>query len=135
LTDKNSISVAVALPVSETFHYLIPDNLASKAEVGCRVLIPFRNRKVTGYILEKRSVDREEDLKEILDILDQEPLFHEGLVPFFRWMADYYRYPIGRLIQSALPGGLNVSPFKMGRLTEMGLSVLRESRQKVSIPS
>lgn len=124
MTDKNSISVAVALPVSETFHYLIPDNLASRAEVGCRVLIPFRNRKVTGYILEKRSVDREEDLKEILDILDQEPLFHEGLVPFFRWMADYYRYPIGRLIQSALPGGLNVSPFKTGRLTEMGLSGL-----------
>ena len=39
-------------------------------------------------------------------------------------MAEYYLYPIGRLIQSALPSGLNVSPYKTGRLTEKGLMAL-----------
>ena len=124
MPDKNSLIIAVALPVSKTFHYLVPAHLAPRAEVGCRVLLPFRNRRVTGYILGNRSAEHEEGLKEILDILDPEPLFHEGLVPFFQWMADYYRYPIGRFIQSALPGGLNVSPFKTGRLTERGLRAL-----------
>lgn len=108
----------------ETFLYAIPDNLASRVEVGCRVLIPFRNRKVIGYILEKGSGNHEKGLKEIMDILDPEPLFHDGLVPFFQWMSDYYLYPIGRLIQSALPGGLNVRSFKSGRITEEGLRVL-----------
>jgi primosomal protein N' (replication factor Y) len=114
----------VALPVRETFFYAVPDGLASKAEVGCRVRVPFRNRRVTGYILERVSENSEAGLKEILEILDPEPLFHSGLVPFFQWMADYYLYPIGRLIQSALPGGLNADPYKTGRLTEKGLKVL-----------
>jgi primosomal protein N' (replication factor Y) len=35
-------------------------------------------------------------------------------------MADYYLHPIGRLIQAALPGGINMRHFKIGRLTEKG---------------
>jgi len=110
--------------VRETFHYAIPDRLSSQAEVGRRVMVPFRNRKVTGYILNKEEGGQGFELKEILDVLDPEPLFHHGLVPFFKWMADYYLYPLGRLIQSALPGGLNVSTFKTARITEKGKAVL-----------
>ncbi|UCF57830.1 MAG: primosomal protein N', partial [Deltaproteobacteria bacterium] len=120
------LRVAVALPVKETFFYAIPDNLLSKAEIGRRVLVPFRNRKVIGYILEKRSGNQEEGLKEILEVLDEEPLFPKGLVSFLQWMSEYYLYPIGRFIQSALPGGLNVRPFKTGRLTEKGLMALNK---------
>ena len=41
-------------------------------------------------------------------------------------MADYYLYPIGRLIESALPGGLNVKPFKTGCITLKGETALRK---------
>ena len=92
------------------------------------MLVPFQNRKVTGYIIEKGPDNKEKDLKEILEVLDPEPLFHHNLVPFFKWMAGYYLYPIGRLIQSGLPGGLNVSSFKTGCLTEKGLAVLKSLR-------
>ena len=121
--DKTSLRIAVALPVNGTFTYAVPDNLVSKAYVGCRVMAPFRNQKVTGYILEIIEGEHEKGLREIMGILDPEPLFHEGLVPFFQWVADYYIHPIGRLIQSALPCGLNVIPYKTGRLTEKGLRV------------
>jgi len=50
--------------------------------VGCRVLVPFSNRKVTGYVLEEISDVPERDLREIVDILDIEPLFLEQMVPF-----------------------------------------------------
>jgi primosomal protein N' (replication factor Y) len=127
LTDEPRpyLRVAVALPVRETFFYAIPDDLLPKAETGRRVSVPFRNRKVIGYILEKGHGDQQEGLKTILEVLDEEPLFHEGLVPFFQWMSEYYLYPIGRFIQSALPGGLNVRPFKTGRITENGLKALK----------
>ena len=115
----------MTLPVRETFHYAVPHNLLSIAEIGRRVSVPFRNRKVIGYILEKGQGDQEETLKEILDVLDEEPLFPEGLVPFFQWMSEYYLYPIGRFIQSALPSGLNVRPFKTGQITEKGLKALK----------
>jgi primosomal protein N' (replication factor Y) len=116
--------VAVALPVAETFLYAIPDRLASRAMVGSRIMVPFRSRTVTGYIVGKEPAGQEISVKEITEIVDPEPLFHERLVPFFQWMADYYLCPIGRLIQSALPGGLNARSFKTALLTEKGKEIL-----------
>ncbi|MEW6669074.1 MAG: primosomal protein N' [Thermodesulfobacteriota bacterium] len=116
-----TLTVALAHPVQETYDYEVPDRYVPSARVGCRVLVPIRNRVVTGYILESAKRPRREGLKPILEVLDPEPLFHEGLVHFFRWMADYYLYPIGRLIQAALPGGLNVSTYQTAALTPKGL--------------
>jgi primosomal protein N' (replication factor Y) len=116
--------VALVLPVSETFLYAIPDRLASIARVGSRVIVPFRNRTVTGYIIAKEPAGQQLRVKEIAETVDPEPLFHEGLVPFFQWMADYYLHPIGRLIESALPGGLNAKSFKTAMVTEKGKEIL-----------
>jgi primosomal protein N' (replication factor Y) (superfamily II helicase) len=128
------IRVAVALPVWETFHYAVPPNLRPKARAGCRVLVPFGKRKVTGYIVEEISASEERELKSISEVLDPEPLFHETMVPFFKWMADYYMHPLGRLIQAALPAGLNVRVFVTARLTEKGeraLSLLTSKERKL----
>ena len=125
-TDENRscVKIAVTVPVWGTFVYAIPESLSPKAQVGCRALVPFKNRKITGYILEKVPWEKNQNLKEIVNILDPEPLFHRQQIPFFKWMADYYMHPIGQLIQSALPGGLNMDPFKTALLTEKGLSAL-----------
>ena len=48
------------------------------------------------------------EIKAILDVLDTERLFTEDMIPFFRWIADYYIYPLGEVIKGALPGGLNL---------------------------
>ncbi|MCD6296847.1 MAG: primosomal protein N' [Deltaproteobacteria bacterium] len=118
------VRIAVSLPVKGTFSYAVPKRLAAKANVGYRVLAPFKNRNVTGYILEKIPRDHDETLKKISEILDPEPLFHKQAVPLFEWMARYYVYPIGRVIESALPGGLNIKPYKTALLTEKGLKAL-----------
>ena len=117
--------VAVALPISETFLYAIPGDLASRANVGCRVLVPFGSRKVAGYIIGKEPATEERELKEILEVLDMEPLFQQSLVPFFEWMADYYLHALGRLIESALPAGLKVRSFRTATLTEKGNEILQ----------
>jgi primosomal protein N' (replication factor Y) len=127
---KMRATVAVALPTKEAFHYVLPARLAAHATIGLRVLIPFRNRKEIGYILETTpyvagaGTKEIKEIKEIEDILDEEPLFHAGVVPLFKWMADYYRYPIGRLIQSALPGSLRITHFRAARITASGLRAL-----------
>jgi primosomal protein N' (replication factor Y) len=110
--------------VAQTYSYTIPTALEPLAKIGCRVRVPFGKQKAVGYILEKGVTGDRENLKEIFKIMDEEPLFPPELVPFFQWMAEYYRFPIGRLIQSALPGGLNLRSFKTARLTSKGLEVL-----------
>jgi primosomal protein N' (replication factor Y) (superfamily II helicase) len=117
---KVMLRVAVALPVWTTFDYTVPEDLQPKAVVGCRVLVPFGKKRVTGYIVERPLPSGERELRDILEVLDGEPLFHEAMVPFFQWTADYYMHPLGRLIQSALPGGLNLRVFVTARLTEKG---------------
>ena len=122
--DLSCLRIAVTVPTQGTFTYAVPEHLTSKAQVGCRVRVPFNNRQITGYILEKIDKTKNQNLKEILNVLDPEPLFHIQQVPFFEWMADYYMHPIGQLIQSALPGGLNTDPYKTALLTEDGLSAI-----------
>jgi primosomal protein N' (replication factor Y) len=85
---------------------------------------PFGKRKVTGYILEYAAPAEDMELKEISRVLDPEPLFHPCLVPFFQWMAEYYLCPLGRLIQSALPGGLNIRSYRVATLTAKGEEAL-----------
>ncbi len=118
--DPEYIEVAVAVPVFQTFTYSAPENIASLVSAGKRVLIPFGRRRITGYVLgPSRGVDQKE-VKSVLDVLDDQPLFPPAMVPFFRWISDYYKYPLGEVIKNALPGGLNVRDYALVALTADG---------------
>jgi primosomal protein N' (replication factor Y) len=119
------LRIAVPLPVRGTFSYTLPAKLVSRVQVGCRASVPFNNREITGYILEKHERREDRDLREVSAVLDTEPLFHENIVPFFEWVAEYYVCPLGQVIQSALPGGLNMTPYKSARLTQEGVKMLK----------
>jgi primosomal protein N' (replication factor Y) len=126
------IDVAVALPVAQTYTYGVPDHYAGLADVGKRVLIPFGHRRVTGYILGPRTEVASREIKPIEDILDEGPLFHADLIPFFKWIADYYLYPIGEVIKIALPKGLNLYETTCIQITAVGREVLKEFNRKAS---
>jgi primosomal protein N' (replication factor Y) len=100
--------VAVAAPLSGTLSYLVPETLRPRARVGVRLQVPLGRRRVIGFLL-ALAEGESTDLKPIGEILDQAPLFHEGMVPFFRWAGDYYLYPLGGVIRTALPAGLSGS--------------------------
>ncbi|MFC1493890.1 primosomal protein N' [Thermodesulfobacteriota bacterium] len=121
------VNVAVAAPVDGLYSYLVPEKLNSDIRIGKRVLVPFKNREVFGYVIDTGTNDGDikYELKSIIDIPDPEPLFTENLIPFFKWISDYYLYPLGLVIQSALPGGLNVQPYKTGLITDKGINALK----------
>ncbi len=126
---RHTVGVAVCVPLDTIFTYSVSDDLWPEVAIGKRVLVPVRNREVTGYIVDKEKGDDTPDyeLKDIKDIIDHHPLFYSNLVPFFKWMAGYYMCPIGMVIQSALPGGLNAQPFKSGVITDKGVEALQSS--------
>ncbi|OQX28220.1 MAG: primosomal protein N' [Desulfobacteraceae bacterium IS3] len=122
--DSNYIEVAIALPIENTFTYAAPEILSSFVSVGKRVLIPFGRRRITGYVLGMPETTAQSEVKLILDVLDENPLFPPTMTPFFRWISDYYMYPIGLVIQCALPGGINPSDFATAAMTEAGKEAL-----------
>lgn len=103
--------VAIALPVEKTLHYAIPAQLRPICEIGKRVLVPLGKRRVTGYLLDTCSSlppdCTDKDIKEIIDCLDEAPLFDAGMLRFLRWVGDYYLAPLGQVIKTALPPGIN----------------------------
>jgi len=104
------IDIAIPLPLEQTFSYSVPPQLAERAVAGVRALVPFGKRTVTGYILGPATAPSSE-VKEILEILDNAPLFTPLDIEFYRWIAGYYMHPLGEVIRTALPAGLTV----MGR--------------------
>jgi len=113
------LEIAVALPVWGPFTYRVPADLVAAAVPGRRVLVPFGPRRVTGYVLGPAAEAPAAELKDILDVLDEECLFTEDMIPFFRWAAAYYIHPLGEVIKGALPGGLNLYEFNQYAITEV----------------
>lgn len=101
------ISVAISLPVMKSYTYSVPKHLKDFCSPGMRVLVPFGNRRVTGYILSGQKDCKGFKAKKIFDILDDHPLFPESEISFFKWIAGYYIHPLGEVIKTALPSGLD----------------------------
>jgi primosomal protein N' (replication factor Y) (superfamily II helicase) len=122
------VEVAVTLPVNHTYTYSIPDHFNSMVDVGMRVLVPFGRRRVTGYVLSGRETDGGYPAKHILDVLDGMPLFPGSMVEFFRWISEYYLYPLGEVIKSALPSGLSRQDVTVAALTHKGHAAGQEAK-------
>jgi len=131
------LEVAVAVPLWQTLTYLLDEETEEidsaysidgpAGLIGRRVLVPLGQRRVTGYVL---GLMPDEDiaykLRKIVEFLDQEPLFPANLIPFFRWVAKYYHYPLGEVIKTALPGGLAPRSGKQIHLTDLGRMELQQ---------
>lgn len=98
------INVAIALPLHQTFDYLC----AEKVGIGCRVKVPFVRKKVVGIVLAHKKKSDYENLKSVLEVLDDEPILSATMLDFLFWAAKYYHHPIGEVISAALPKNLRL---------------------------
>ena len=122
MTQKKTVQVALPVPSEEFFLYSVPKRFSDGIEIGKRVFVPFgKTRKAIGYAVgfgDGKKVDFE--LKEIIDILDESPLFDEKRLEFFRWISDYYMAPLGMVLKFAHPLGLGKTVRKTVRATSGG---------------
>ncbi len=124
---KEIVEVAVGLPVSKTFHYRIPAKMRGSLQIGMRVLVPFKGRKVTGFaidLLDHPPKGVEEKLREVEDLLDEVPLIDPQMLRFCRWISNYYLYPLGEVIKTGLPPGLHLKSELVLSLTQDGMEYL-----------
>ena len=124
---KEIVEVAVGLPVSKTFHYRIPEKMRGSLQIGMRVLVPFKGRKVTGFaidLLDHPPKGVEEKLLEVEDLLDEVPLIDPQMLRFCRWISNYYLYPLGEVIKTGLPPGLQLKSELILSLTQDGMECL-----------
>lgn len=102
------VNVAISRGSGAVFTYAVPEDLHSPISPGKRVLVPLGTRRATGYIIEITEDPPQKKLKDIIDVIDEEPLFDDGDLSFYRWISRYYLYPLGKTLGDVLPPGIDV---------------------------
>lgn len=84
--------IIVDLSIRKTdrvFHYFIPSEFEKQVSVGSRVLVPFGNRQLAGYVVGFGVPRSEVKIRSIIGVLDTRILTSE-MLELARWMADSY---------------------------------------------
>jgi primosomal protein N' (replication factor Y) len=126
MAHEHLVEVALNLPLHRSFTYNLPPACAGSARIGMRVTIPFGKKTATGYVVGFPQTAPREELKDVEDLLDEEPLFGKDDLQFYQWIADYYYCPLGQIIAAALPQGVNTSYHRLFSITAAGRAALRE---------
>ncbi len=109
VSDTTILRVALATPLKRLFDYLPPAAATDDSFTpGCRVRVPFGRGKRIGLIA---AVSDHTDvpaarLRRASDVLDAQPVLDAQLLALLRWAADYYQYPLGEVVATALPATL-----------------------------
>ena len=93
--------VALPVPLDMVFTYRVP--AGDNPLVGGRVLVPFRQQRLTGIVVELHDREPSLTIKPLLNVLDIAPVLDEQLLRLGRWIADYYLAPLGEVFRTMLP--------------------------------
>ena len=116
------------------FDYLIPPHLASDCAVGKRVLVPFGrgDRRRQGIVTSILSGESNEGLKEIVCVLDSEPVMSESLLSVARFMKEHCFCTLYEAVKAMLPAGINYRVTTVYGVRQSELSVeLDEEQQRL----
>lgn len=103
------VDVIVPLPLEGTFTYSVPHNLADRVRFGVRVAVTFGASKVHTAIVVRAHQDKPAfNVKDIVDVIDDQPMLLEQQYQLWQWLSAYYMAPLGDVYNAALPAGLKV---------------------------
>ena len=103
------IIIPLALPKNYTWS--VPDSFIDLVKPGCRVEVNLGKNKKYAGIVKRLHHDKPEffEPKEILNVLDSEPVVYEQQLQLWEWMASYYMCSEGEVMAAALPAHFKLS--------------------------
>ncbi|MCI0485599.1 MAG: primosomal protein N' [Blastocatellia bacterium] len=124
--------VAVPVYVRQTFTYRLPEDISARAQVGCRVIVPFGKKLLTAFIVALHNhLDGEitsSDIKDVEELVDEVPIVGRDMLELTRWMSDYYYAPWGECLRTALPAGATVATEQVLTITDAGRSAIAHAQ-------
>ena len=114
--------VALPVPLDMVFTYRVAADAVPV--VGGRVLVPFRQQRMTGVVVELHDRKPAVPTKSVIGVLDPAPVLDELLLRLARWISDYYLAPLGEVCRTMLP---LMAEFKRSigyRITDQGQGAL-----------
>ena len=126
------VDVIIPVPLQGLFTYALPSSLQMQAQAGLRVIVPFGNKKsVTGIIVRTHNnpiSDPAVHVKEVIEIVDQQPCILPSQLSLWQWIADYYACSIGEVFKAAVPAKLKKS------LTQKEKNAVQQAEIPITLP-
>ncbi|MFQ6066743.1 MAG: primosomal protein N' [bacterium] len=95
------IKVVLNLPLNRSFSYRVPADLENRVKIGGRVLVPFKRRNLTGFVVgEIKEKEATTNLKEIIKVINDLPPLRGSLLELGRWISEYYYCSLGQALHS-----------------------------------
>ena len=116
--------VALPVPLDMVFTYRIA---GPQPVIGGRVLVPFRNDRLSGIVTALHDRQPEMKIKDVLQVLDSEPVVDATLMHLGQWIAQYYFAPVGEVFRTMLPLGAEIKKAKVYWITDHGRETLYAS--------
>ncbi|QDV65559.1 Primosomal protein N' [Crateriforma conspicua] len=94
------------------YDYAIPDAIRSHIQPGSRVRVPLGRRRggTMGWCIHVDMAGKSRHkLREISELLDEEPLCDPALVRLVLWIAHYYQAPAGQVFDTLIPSSVRSS--------------------------
>lgn len=105
----NAVDIILPLAISDTYTYSVPDGMPCPA-IGKRVLVPLGKKTITGIVYcqhedssNLRNGEHPIRLRDIIEVLDDEPIVLPSQLSLWRWLSDYYMCTLGEVMAAALP--------------------------------
>jgi primosomal protein N' (replication factor Y) len=120
--------VVLPLPLEQSFTYSVPPEFEERVRTGVRVLVPFGERQLTGFIvrLRSRKPKHSPTLKTIQEVLDEDSQFSGSFLSFTEKLSRHYLVPWGEILQAAVPPSLLLKSRTIVSLTSKGRQALEQ---------
>lgn len=103
--------VILPLALPKNYTYSVPADMRETIKLGSRVAVQLgKQKKYTGIVKalhDQAPLDYK--TKDILDILDKDPVVYPNQLKFWQWLASYYMCTEGEVLNAALPAHLKLS--------------------------
>lgn len=103
--------VIIPLALPRNYTWSVPAGLQEAARPGCRVEVNLGKNKKYAGIIKKLHSEKPAlfEPKDILNVLDAEPVVFEEQLKLWEWMASYYMCSEGEVMAAALPAHFKLS--------------------------
>jgi primosomal protein N' (replication factor Y) len=126
--------VSLPVPLDQAFTYALPLTLQHRVRTGCRLLVPFGTRQLTGVVLRTHAEKPPSQIREALRLLDEEPALDQSLLELGRWISAYYCAPLGETLRAMTPLASDIRRGKQYSLTRSGRETARQLHLSAGAP-
>ncbi|MFQ5965511.1 MAG: primosomal protein N' [Candidatus Scalinduaceae bacterium] len=119
---ENFAEIVLDIPLNKKFHYKIPPTFVNQVGIGQRVKVPFRGRTIIGYCVGLTDLSEVETTKDIIQVVDRNPILSPKMLKIAKWLADFYFCGWGEALETFLPfvvrRGVSAKTINVARLSK-----------------